>query len=54
MALSLAAKLGSRGLQAYSLHPGVYMSNLARDVDWSVDLQGLRKKARNPNARAAC
>ncbi|KAH7014435.1 short-chain dehydrogenase/ reductase [Microdochium trichocladiopsis] len=34
-ALSLATKLGSRGLQAFSLHPGVYMSNLTRDVDFS-------------------
>ena len=35
MALSLAEKLGSRGLQAYSLHPGAVFTQLARHVDMS-------------------
>ncbi|KAH7024387.1 uncharacterized protein B0I36DRAFT_294989 [Microdochium trichocladiopsis] len=34
-ALALARKLGSKGLQAYSLCPGAYMTNLGRHLDWS-------------------
>lgn len=37
MALSLAEKLGSkRGLLAFSLHPGVILTNLAGHIDFSV------------------
>ncbi|KAJ5158292.1 uncharacterized protein N7500_007943 [Penicillium coprophilum] len=43
MAVSLAQKLGSKGLLAYSLHPGViFCTTLARDVDWTIDLPELR------------
>lgn len=34
--LSLAAKLGDRGLLALSLHPGVIKTNLANTVGWDV------------------
>ncbi|KAK9249985.1 short-chain dehydrogenase/reductase SDR [Lipomyces tetrasporus] len=43
MTVSLAEKLGSKGLLAYSLHPGViFGTTLARDVDWTVDLPELK------------
>ncbi|XXH00681.1 hypothetical protein Hte_007031 [Hypoxylon texense] len=43
MALYLAAKLQHRGLQAFSLHPGVfYDSGLSESVDWSVDYDSLK------------
>ncbi|KAI1109204.1 WW domain-containing oxidoreductase [Nemania sp. NC0429] len=32
--VSLAEKLGSRGLQTYSLHPGVIATNLGDHIDW--------------------
>lgn len=35
-ALSLAEKLGSRGLHAFSLHPGIIWTNLANHVDWEA------------------
>jgi hypothetical protein len=38
MALSLAEKLGDKGLIALSLHPGVIMTNLGTHLDWSKDL----------------
>ncbi|KAJ7438227.1 hypothetical protein B0H11DRAFT_2105512 [Mycena galericulata] len=38
MAISLAQKLRKKGLQAYSLHPGVFSSNLGRDLNWSEDV----------------
>lgn len=38
MALSLAEKLGAKGLRAYSLHPGVIATNIGAHMDWSVDL----------------
>ncbi|OLN89046.1 Short-chain dehydrogenase TIC 32, chloroplastic 5 [Colletotrichum chlorophyti] len=39
MAISLAEKLGGRGLLSFSLHPGVIMTNLA---DNSADFESLR------------
>ena len=39
-AVSLAEKLRSKGLQAYSLHPGVISTNLGRHMD-ADDFQGL-------------
>ncbi|KAF8888715.1 hypothetical protein CPB84DRAFT_1462562 [Gymnopilus junonius] len=36
-AISLAKKLGGRGLLAFSLHPGVIMTNLANHLDLSKD-----------------
>ena len=41
-ATSLARKLGSKGLTAVSLHPGVAMTNLSNHIDWSVEYAGLR------------
>ena len=41
-ALSLAEKLGSKKLLAFSLHPGVIMTNLANHMDFNVELEGLR------------
>jgi NAD(P)-dependent dehydrogenase (short-subunit alcohol dehydrogenase family) len=43
MALSLAEKLGRRGLSAYSLHPGVIGTNLAAKLDWEADFGDLSK-----------
>lgn len=37
MALSLAEKLGPKGLHAFSLHPGVIMTNLANHLDWETN-----------------
>ena len=34
MAVSLAEKLGNKGLRAFSLHPGVIYTNLGNHVDW--------------------
>ncbi|KAL7910387.1 hypothetical protein GGI35DRAFT_448632 [Trichoderma velutinum] len=36
MAISLAEKLGSRGLTAFSLQPGAIMTNLGNHIDFSV------------------
>ncbi|KAF2497542.1 putative short-chain dehydrogenase [Lophium mytilinum] len=44
-ALSLAEKLGKRGLSAYSLHPGVIGTNLGAKLDWEVDFNDLRERA---------
>lgn len=45
--LSLAQKLGSRGLQAYSVHPGLIMTtNLGNHLDFASpdkDLKSFRK-----------
>ncbi|KAJ7481315.1 hypothetical protein B0H11DRAFT_2280231 [Mycena galericulata] len=41
MAISLAQKLRKKGLQAFSLHPGGYQSNIGRDLDWSTDIASL-------------
>ncbi|SPQ21518.1 62301270-55c5-4407-afb5-566ff77864e0 [Thermothielavioides terrestris] len=46
MALSLAEKLGKKGLQAYSLHPGVIHTNLANHLDWNVDFEALHAEDR--------
>ena len=44
MAVSLAKKLGTKNLTAVSLHPGVVMSShLGDHIDWSVDMETLRK-----------
>jgi NAD(P)-dependent dehydrogenase (short-subunit alcohol dehydrogenase family) len=43
MALSLAEKLGSKGLRAYSLHPGVIGTHLGDHLNWEVELPALRK-----------
>ncbi|KAJ8119724.1 hypothetical protein ONZ43_g3389 [Nemania bipapillata] len=40
--LSLADKLGNRGLQTYSLHPGVIGTNLSGHIDWEEGLPSLR------------
>jgi len=42
MALSLAEKLGKRGLEAFSLHPGVIGTNLGAKLNWNSDFDGLR------------
>ncbi|KAF8891620.1 hypothetical protein CPB84DRAFT_1374608 [Gymnopilus junonius] len=39
-AISLAKKLGGRGLLAFSLHPGVIMTNIASHIDLSKDFKG--------------
>lgn len=42
--ISLAEKLGNKGLQSYSLHPGViFNTNLGNHLDWSQDETTLRK-----------
>ncbi|KAL7934364.1 hypothetical protein V8C35DRAFT_302373 [Trichoderma chlorosporum] len=41
MAISLAEKLGSRGLTAFSLHPGVISTQLGDHLDFSVALPEL-------------
>ncbi|UKZ82633.1 hypothetical protein TrVFT333_010426 [Trichoderma virens FT-333] len=41
MAISLAEKLGSRGLTAFSLHPGAIMTHLGDHLDFSVQGQAL-------------
>ncbi|KAF2726641.1 NAD(P)-binding protein [Polyplosphaeria fusca] len=42
MALSLAEKLASKGLLAFSLHPGVIGTNLGAHIDWAVDFPSLQ------------
>lgn len=37
MAISLAEKLGPRGLTAFSLHPGTVITQLGAHIDFSVD-----------------
>jgi NAD(P)-dependent dehydrogenase (short-subunit alcohol dehydrogenase family) len=34
--LSLSQKLASKGITAFSLHPGGIMTNLSRNLDWST------------------
>lgn len=41
MAISLAEKLGSRGLVTSSLHPGVISTGLGAHLDWGADLDAL-------------
>jgi NAD(P)-dependent dehydrogenase (short-subunit alcohol dehydrogenase family) len=41
MALSLAEKLGPKGLRAFSLHPGGILTNLANHMDFYAELAGL-------------
>lgn len=43
MAISLAEKLGSKGLVASRLHPGVIMTSLANHLDWEADFGALRR-----------
>ena len=38
-AISLARKLGHRGLLAFSLHPGVIHTNLGNHLDWTKELE---------------
>lgn len=42
-AISLAKKLGGRGLQAYSLHPGVTATNLAREWNYEEDMGSMSR-----------
>lgn len=43
MAISLAEKLGHRGLRALSLHPGVIGStNLGSHINWDVEFGEMR------------
>jgi hypothetical protein len=50
MALHLAEKLGDRGLQAYSLHPGAILTtNLGTHLNG--DFSSLRKLKKPPLAR---
>lgn len=41
-AVSLAHKLGPKGLTAISLHPGVIRTNLSTHIDWEKDFKELR------------
>ncbi|KAK4445229.1 short-chain dehydrogenase TIC 32 [Podospora aff. communis PSN243] len=41
-AVSLAEKLGGRGLLAFSLHPGVIATNLGGHLDWQEDFGELK------------
>ncbi|KAL7806852.1 putative short-chain dehydrogenase [Trichoderma aethiopicum] len=41
MAISLAEKLGSRGLTAFSLHPGTIVTHLGEHIDFSVEFATL-------------
>jgi len=43
MGLSLARKLGKRGLLAFSLHPGVINTHLGDHLDWNVVFPELRE-----------
>ena len=43
LAVSLAEKLGPKGVKAFSLHPGVIMTNLGRSIELETDFQSLRK-----------
>ncbi|CAG8396540.1 unnamed protein product [Penicillium salamii] len=49
MALSLSLKLAQRGLQAFSLHPGVIFTNLGGHLDWNteVGLQSVDRQLGN-------
>jgi len=47
MAISLAEKLKKKhNLLAFSLHPGVILTNLGDHLDWEVDLGGLKEADR--------
>ncbi|KAI5917919.1 short-chain dehydrogenase/ reductase [Camillea tinctor] len=41
MAISLAQKLQRKGLQAFSLHPGIFLTNLSRDLDFNAPDGGM-------------
>lgn len=41
MTLALALKLGTKGLTAVSLHPGVIQTNLSSHVDWTTEFADL-------------
>ena len=43
MALSLAKKLGSKGLLAFSVHPGVVQTNIGSNMDSAADVELLRR-----------
>ena len=42
-ALSLAEKLGPRGLVAVSVHPGVIRTNLSKHLDWKKEYAEMSK-----------
>ena len=42
-AISLAEKLGKKGLLAFSLHPGGIYTNLGSHIDWTAELEEIRK-----------
>lgn len=44
--LSLATKLGNRGLQSNSLHPGVISTNLGNHISWETD-EGMASLSRH-------
>jgi NAD(P)-dependent dehydrogenase (short-subunit alcohol dehydrogenase family) len=41
MALSLAEKLGPKGLRAFSLHPGGILTNLGDHLDFAAEMADL-------------
>ncbi|KAL8826057.1 MAG: hypothetical protein Q9170_007555 [Blastenia crenularia] len=41
-AVALSTKLSSKGLTAFSLHPGVIGTNLGSHLDWNTDYPGLQ------------
>lgn len=42
LTVALATKLGSKGLTAVSLHPGVINTNLGSHLDWNIEFEGLQ------------
>ncbi|KAL8991818.1 MAG: hypothetical protein Q9188_007690, partial [Gyalolechia gomerana] len=44
LSVALASKLGSKGLKAVSLHPGVIGTNLSNHLDWNTEFAALRKQ----------
>ena len=50
--VSLAEKLGPKGLKAYSLHPGGIVTNLGRHMkDYEKDFQDMRTLSRSRSGR---
>jgi NAD(P)-dependent dehydrogenase (short-subunit alcohol dehydrogenase family) len=48
MAISLAEKLGNKGLRVFAIHPGVVMgTNLTSHLDAAIDLPDLRKSGQS-------
>jgi len=46
MTVSLAEKLGHKGLTAVSLHPGAILTNLSNHIDWQTEYADLGKYIR--------